>query len=351
MKKLVKSIQEFVDEVRWRLRPYFRSNTIGKTLTTLVLALGIPVALYAAQQFAVYRSKAAVSSTLYFEPASASLPPDKSVKVLLDAKTNKIGFARVDIIFDTTKLQLTGEVAPSAVLSNVVQKTSMASANTSGKITLVLALPSESRDNPPSGIIEIGQLPLKSNTATQNATATLTFDSNLLQIVNLDAEIVPLAVQDATFTLNPFTATSTQAPSSTPTNTVTIAPSLTSSLTPTTNPTATGTLVPTITATKTPTPTVTNTLTPTSTPKPSATNTSTPTVTPKPTSTSTPTLTPTPLPKVGDVNGDRLVNAVDIGIVIDAYLSNPISDQRADVNKDGKVNIVDLGIIIDHYLQ
>ncbi len=125
--------------------------------------------------------------------------------------------------------------------------------------------------------------------------------------------------------------------------------------TPTFTPTPSFTPIPTATSTPTftPTPTFTNTPSPTKTPTPTATNTPTPSKTPTPTNTSTPTPTntpsPTPFPIVGDVNGDRIVNITDIGLIIDVYGSNPASDPRCDLNHDGKVTIVDIGIVIDNY--
>jgi hypothetical protein len=79
----------------------------------------------------------------------------------------------------------------------------------------------------------------------------------------------------------------------------------------------------------------------------------TPSVTPSPSATpsptESPTLTPSPAPIPGDVNGDGVVNIIDIGIIIDNYRTSPPGDVRADLNHDGVVNIVDIGIIIDHY--
>jgi CubicO group peptidase (beta-lactamase class C family) len=74
-----------------------------------------------------------------------------------------------------------------------------------------------------------------------------------------------------------------------------------------------------------------------------ASSTPTPTQTPKPTPTSMPSK------KAGDVNGDGKVNMVDIGIIANAYGTNPTGDTRADLNGDGVVNVVDLGIVIDNY--
>lgn len=53
--------------------------------------------------------------------------------------------------------------------------------------------------------------------------------------------------------------------------------------------------------------------------------------------------------KIGDVNGDGVVNIVDIGLIIDNYQMQPPNDARTDLSGDGKVNIVDIGIVVDHY--
>lgn len=51
----------------------------------------------------------------------------------------------------------------------------------------------------------------------------------------------------------------------------------------------------------------------------------------------------------GDVDGNGIVNIVDIGIIIDNYGSSPPIDIRTDLNGDGVINIVDIGIVIDNY--
>jgi hypothetical protein len=64
----------------------------------------------------------------------------------------------------------------------------------------------------------------------------------------------------------------------------------------------------------------------------------------------TPIPSPTPTPiKTGDVNGDGVVNILDIGMIIDNYAKLPITNPAADLNHDGVVNILDIGIVIDNY--
>jgi hypothetical protein len=52
-----------------------------------------------------------------------------------------------------------------------------------------------------------------------------------------------------------------------------------------------------------------------------------------------------------DVNGDRTINIIDIGIVVDNYGRSPIPNPKADINRDSAVNIIDIGLIIDRYGQ
>lgn len=99
-----------------------------------------------------------------------------------------------------------------------------------------------------------------------------------------------------------------------------------------------------------PTPTITPPLrTPTRTPTASSLRTPTAAAIRTPTATTIRTPSPGNILTSADINADRVINIVDIGIVIDNYARNPIPNIKADVNSDGSVNIVDIGLIIDHY--
>ena len=72
-----------------------------------------------------------------------------------------------------------------------------------------------------------------------------------------------------------------------------------------------------------------------------------------PTATPTPIVL-TPMPTeieriLGDVNGDGVVNIVDIAEIVNVYGTSPPANIFADLNNDGIVNIVDIGIVIDNY--
>jgi hypothetical protein len=87
--------------------------------------------------------------------------------------------------------------------------------------------------------------------------------------------------------------------------------------------------------TATPTPTITATGTPTDTP------TSTPTNTPTVTGTPTVTATPTPTPLVYDVNGDGIVDANDISLVMWDWVHDPMAE-RSNFDGEGEIDHRDI---------
>lgn len=98
-------------------------------------------------------------------------------------------------------------------------------------------------------------------------------------------------------------------------------------------------------AASTPTPTVSNTNTPTSTME--ITNTATPT--------RIPTFTPIPTPKnMEDINGDGVVNMLDIVIIAKAFnsvIGSAAYDARCDLDKNGAINMKDVIIVAAKFNQ
>lgn len=85
-----------------------------------------------------------------------------------------------------------------------------------------------------------------------------------------------------------------------------------------------------------------------STPMPSSTPTPTPTAVPSATPVSTPGATPTATPgaKVGDMNGDGLINVIDLSYMLSKWNG---SDSKADINGDGRVNVIDLSALLSRW--
>jgi hypothetical protein len=277
-----------------------RSNlTFAILIATAIATTIIAKFLSSTSQPTETRSKAAGETVvLTIQPAAVPMPPDGTVVVYLDAKTNPIGFALVKLTFDPTKIKLAQEVTTSDKLEAVITKTTMKNANLNGEIIIALApfdpmqhptplppTPTQTPPPAPSNVIDFATLKFTAVSTKANDTAILNFDTTASQVISAlnSTTFLPASFTPMTFTLNPVANTST--PTLTPT--ATLKPTATPTLTPT------ATLKPTLTPTATLKPTATPTLTPTATLKPTATPTLTPTATLKPTVTPTPTLTPT----------------------------------------------------------
>jgi hypothetical protein len=320
--------------LRYRLRHSLPHGNGQRLFLTALLVLALPVGIVLVRQIQRYQAGAALdTASLYFSPAQQNLPPDSNFKIMIDTKTNLVGFVRVEFTIDPAKVNLVSEITVTPRLATVVQKSTMAEVNSTGQGIIVAALSTTDRGNPLSGIVELANFNLHTVTTAANNATTLSITDSGIQLIDMQSTVVPFTSASSSLILNASvpTSTGTTAPTSTTaitaTGTATKTPTPTLTPTGTAAPTSTGTLTPT--ATKTPTPTVA-----------AATNTPT---------TATNTAAPTAAPKTGDVNGDNVINITDIGIIVDSYGTQPPTDPRADLNKDGKVNIVDIGIVIDNY--
>jgi len=99
-------------------------------------------------------------------------------------------------------------------------------------------------------------------------------------------------------------------------------------------------------STPTPTPTPTSTPVPTATPSATPAPTATPTPTHSPTPSPTPSASPTP--KVGDLNGDGVINIFDLSYLLSAWGTNNAAIAN-DLGHSGPVNIIDLSILLSHW--
>jgi hypothetical protein len=59
-----------------------------------------------------------------------------------------------------------------------------------------------------------------------------------------------------------------------------------------------------------------------------------------------PTPSPAPTPKIGDLNGDGVVDVFDLSILLSEWGTQ---NATADLNKDGTVNVFDLSILLSHW--
>ncbi|MBI1863646.1 hypothetical protein HYS03_00305 [Candidatus Woesebacteria bacterium] len=133
-----------------------RGSRFQKALVLIVVLVALPFTLYEVFQSAKYLSKALINPvSLSFLPSSVSLPPDGTLRLMMDAKTYKIGFVKVEIDFDNSKVNLASEVIPTTTLKKVISLTSLANANATGKIVAILGIDPNDVANAPTGAFEL----------------------------------------------------------------------------------------------------------------------------------------------------------------------------------------------------
>jgi hypothetical protein len=186
----------------FKLKGKFSKNLLLGLIILVVMLVSIPLGIYLIKRGVLFRSGASSQVAVSIQPSSATLPPDTTFSLMLNSGSNKIGFARVIVNFDTNKIRLNGEVQASGSLSNVVSLTSSSEANSTGKILIVLGLPPDSSSQP-SGTFEIAKIPFKVQTTSSNQSTTVSIDSNDIQIVDLNANSLSTTVASSSLTLNP----------------------------------------------------------------------------------------------------------------------------------------------------
>jgi len=182
---------------------------------------------------------------VFSSPASATLPPNKTLGIMVDSGVEKVGFAQVEFTFNTAKVRLASEVQITGPLTTVLAKTTRAQANSTGRVRIALGLPLVQLPNPtpvpPSGSFEIARVTLTSASSTNNDSAGLDFDTGQLQVVTVGERVLSVLATGTALSLNPVASTPTPTPRPTPTPTPTPRPTPTPTPAPTPTPTGTET--------------------------------------------------------------------------------------------------------------
>ncbi len=175
-----------------------------RNLIVLILILiALPVGIYLARRVTSPPSGAfGEAVTVSLMPDNAALPPNRYISVNINAKTNKIGYARVKIHFDTSKIRLSSEAIQTNTLATVLEKTPMEKANMDGTLVLALGLASFDKSNPPTGTFEIARLPFTAITSVKNDITLITLDPSDIQIVEMNDVVLPKLIANVTVNLN-----------------------------------------------------------------------------------------------------------------------------------------------------
>jgi len=171
-------------------------------------------------------------------PATLALPPDGSLQ-LWATTDSPLSFFNVQLTFNPAVVKLTAEpTLTTSAWGRIIQQTTMAAANTNGKISLVIGLDPTHIQTPPTGTFQLATFQFGANTTTPNTPTTVGITSAVSQLVALDNTVFTITTTNSAIMVNPVAS---------PT------PTATSTPTPTAIP-ATGTPIPTTIVTPTPLP-------------------------------------------------------------------------------------------------
>lgn len=235
----------------------------------LVLLITIPVLIWFLQQQQQTESKAQKSTTLSFAPTSSAASPiqaqlnaDVNLDIMVDPGVNLVGFARLVITYDQTKLAtISGQAFENnpatfpVILEGPVY--------TPGKI-LVTVTTGADTTKVVQTLAKVGTVRFKAVGPTGNTPTQVLFSNlpNETQVMSITgpavggpndqfAEDVLSTVQPAFIAIAGAETTETPTPTEALQASVTPSPTLSLTATPTTTPTASGTATPTPTGTAT----------------------------------------------------------------------------------------------------
>lgn len=184
--------------------PSFLKHPTAKLVSLMVLLAGLPVALYLVFNAVRLWPKAQVAPVQFsFAPSSASLPPNQTLDLRLDAATNRIGFVHVELTFDQTKVNLANEITVTNALKTVVTKTTRDQANATGRVVVAAGIDPADIPNAPTGVFSFASLSFMTVSTVQNDTAHVAFDQPRLETFDIAEARLSSAASDATLTLNP----------------------------------------------------------------------------------------------------------------------------------------------------
>ena len=207
----------------------------------LVIGIVVTVATLHPQQVTtravVHQAKVSVL------PATLSLPPNGALQIWATTDS-PLAFVNVEVTFNPAVVKLTQEVAlTTSAWGRVIQQTTMATANTTGKLTLVVGLDPTHVQTPPTGTFQLATLSFGANTTASNATTTVTITSASSQLVAVDTTVFAVTTAGSSIIVNPLP---------TPTPTVAVTPTPTVGPLPTPTPPPNETVPPVVTITTPP---------------------------------------------------------------------------------------------------
>jgi hypothetical protein len=207
-----KSKMPFLSKFKTKSSEFLKNHKVD--IKYLLLAIPI-IAIFFLVREVQYRQSLKTGAGLHqasvaFQLQDWTLPPENAFDVWVNSDS-PVSFINVNISFDPKLVKLTHEIATTGKLTRIVKITSMADANSTGAISIVLGLDPSMATSSPSGAFQVASLTFNANTTEQNIATTINFNSSQMQIVASDQSVFQLTTTNLNLILNP-TATPTPFP-------------------------------------------------------------------------------------------------------------------------------------------
>jgi hypothetical protein len=148
----------------------------------------------------------------YFVPDQADLPPDTTIRLMLDSGSQEVEFVKLEVAFDPTKVNLAGDVVATGRLKTVVEKTDVVTANATGRVVLALRLATADRTSPPLGVFEVAELPFRAVTMQGGVLTRVGINVAGSQVVDTNSTALAVMATSASMMVNSRVLASTSAP-------------------------------------------------------------------------------------------------------------------------------------------
>lgn len=130
---------------------------------------------------------------VFFDPAEVNFPGSGIVAVRVNSGDETVGFVRLEVAFDKTKVRLVSDPVVTGSLDNVIEKSATESANSTGLMVLALGLSVEKRSTPPVGDFEVARFEFEPVDVSVGGESVgqLTSGSQVVSMAALEMEVLP----------------------------------------------------------------------------------------------------------------------------------------------------------------
>lgn len=225
-----KSKMPFFSKFRIKSSEFIKNHKADIKYLLLIIPIIATLLLVKAVQYRQgLNSRAGLhQASIAFQLQNWNLPPENPFEVWVNSDS-PVSFVNINISFDPKLIKLTHEITTTGSLTRIIKVTSMADANTTGAVSIVLGLDPSMSTSSPSGAFQVASLIFDANTSNPDVATTVSFNTSQMQLVASDQSAFQLTATGLNLILNPI---ATPTPSVTPTPGPTLTPTPGSTQTP-----------------------------------------------------------------------------------------------------------------------